>query len=90
MRNGTAGPSMPTTGRAPLCWTVIAVDGAGQGHGNCGHAHDTADEATACPWDPPRPVVCDLLVRQVRREIFERPFGPERPAPGQLDLWSAA
>jgi hypothetical protein len=89
MRNGTAGPAMPATGRAPLCWTVIAVDGAGHGHGYCGHAHATADEATACPWDPPRPVVCDLLVRQVRAEIFDRPLGPVRPAPGQLELWRA-
>lgn len=39
MRNGTAGPTLIATGRAPLCWTVIAVDGAGNGHGNCGHAH---------------------------------------------------
>ena len=39
MRNGTSGPVLATTGRAPLCWTVIAVDGAGNGHGNCGHAH---------------------------------------------------
>ena len=39
MRNGTAGPTLIATGRAPLCWTVIAVDGAGNGHGNCGHAY---------------------------------------------------
>lgn len=53
---------------AAMHWTVIAVDGAGQGHGYCGHRHATADEATRCPWDPPRPFVCDLLVRQVRSE----------------------
>lgn len=49
-------------------WTVIAVDGEGQGHGVCGHQHATADEATLCPWDPERPVVCDLLVRRVRTD----------------------
>lgn len=49
-------------------WTVIAVDGVGQGHGVCGHQHTSADEATRCPWDPDRPVVCDLLVRQVRTD----------------------
>lgn len=53
---------------AALHWTVIAVDGEGHGHGVCGHQHATADEATLCPWDPERPEVCDLLVRQVRTD----------------------
>jgi hypothetical protein len=60
---------------ARLIWTVIAVDGAGQGHGTCGHEHATADEATLCPWDPERPVVCDLLVRQVRADDGRRRRG---------------
>lgn len=50
-------------------WTVIAVDAEGHGHGMCGHEHATADEATLCPWDPERPEVCDLLVRQVRAGV---------------------
>lgn len=66
---------------APLVWTVIAVDGNGQGHGMCGHEHETADEATACPWDPERPFVCDLLVRQVRAGIQA-----QLARPGQLAM----
>jgi hypothetical protein len=63
---------------ATLVWTVIAVDGEGHGHGVCGHHHATADEATLCPWDPePRPLVCDLLVRQVRTD---------QPRAGQLAM----
>lgn len=55
--------------RAPLTWVVIAVLGTGQGIGDCGHQHETADEATLCPWTPdPWPEQCDLLVRQVRAD----------------------
>ncbi len=83
---------------AALHWEVCAVDGAGQGHGRCGHRHATADEATACPWDPERPVVCDLLVRQVRTDQPRRGGGADRPlrqreAPAasmQLGLFGAA
>lgn len=57
---------------AALVWTVIAVDGHGHGHGTCGHEHATADEATLCPWDPERPLVCDLLVREVRPGAIAR------------------
>ena len=62
-------------------WTVIAVDAVGQGHGTCGHEHSTADEATMCPWDPERPVVCDLLVRRVRADD-----GRRRPQAAQLAM----
>ena len=58
---------------AALHWVVIAVLGNGRGAGTCGHEHATADEATACPWTPePWPVVCDLLVRQVRSDDGRR------------------
>ena len=65
----------------PLVWTVIAVDGEGHGHGTCGHEHASADEATRCPWDPERPIVCDLLVRQVRRGAIAA-----MSKPGQLAM----
>lgn len=56
------------------CWSVIAVLESGQGIGTCGHEHETAAEATVCPWTPePWPEVCDLLVRQVRRPSLAAP-----------------
>lgn len=57
-------------------WRVIAVDGAGHGHGSCGHYHATSDDAAACPWSPPGwddMTVCDLLVRQVRDDRVATP-----------------
>lgn len=58
---------------APRHWEVLAVLPDGHGYRlngfaqRCGHRHATQDEATMCPWTPdPWPVVCDLLVRQVR------------------------
>lgn len=55
--------------RATYVWRVIAVDAEGHGHGNCGHAHATQEEATICDWAPEGwddMPICDLLVRQVR------------------------
>lgn len=52
---------------APLVWQVIWVGGDGRGLGACGHRHGSADEATACPFEPSGlPDVCAGLVREVR------------------------
>lgn len=62
--------------RVRYVWRVIAVDGAGQGHGNCGHNHETQDAAMSCRWAPPGwdgMLVCDLLVRQVRDPRIDPP-----------------
>lgn len=71
---------------ARLCWAVIAVVASGDGLGTCGHGHETAEEATMCPWTPdPWPEVCDLLVRQVRADD-----GRRRRQPRQLSLFGHA
>src|SRR5690606_24748824 len=62
--------------RMKLVWRVIAVDGEGYGHGDCGHNHRTASAAVACKWAPPGwddILVCDLLVRQVRDPRIDSP-----------------
>lgn len=52
---------------APLVWQVIWVDANEHGLGACGHHHATADEATACAFEPDGlPVMCAGLIRQVR------------------------
>jgi hypothetical protein len=72
----------------PLCWQVISVLATGSGLGTCGHDHETADEATLCPWTPdPWPEVCDLLVRQVRRVSPEERARTEAKRPRQLPLF---
>lgn len=77
---------VPGGGRAvtaALCWSVIAVVPSGDGLGTCGHEHDTADEATMCPWTPEVwPETCDLLVREFRRDD-----GRERSRGRQLQLF---
>ena len=69
--------------RMKLVWRVIAVDGAGQGHGNCGHDHATSLEAVNCDWAPPGwddMPVCDLLVRQLRADGIDPPRTKTRRA----------
>ena len=79
MRNGTAGPTMPATGRAPLAWRVLGFTSDSTGamvrllhHGlwaECGHNHATQGEAEACPWEPaPPPTTYAGLVREVRAD----------------------
>lgn len=79
MRNGTAGPSMPTASRAPLAWRVLGFTSDAAGAmvrlrvggmwAECGHNHDTQAEAEACPWEPtPAPTTYAGLVRQVRAD----------------------
>lgn len=56
-----------------LAWRVIAVCADGSGLGNCGHNHRSKEAAVACPWTPdPWPDRCDLLVRQVRKDVPRR------------------
>lgn len=73
----------------PLVWQVIWIDADGRGLGACGHRHVTADEATACPFEPDDlPEVCAGLVRQFRdpdyRVLREGPARSHRRA--QLEL----
>jgi hypothetical protein len=61
-----------------VCWVVPLGDERdllthGRGVGECGHAHGTADEAFACPWEPtPLPPVGAGLVAQVRADDGRR------------------
>lgn len=69
--------------RIVLVWRVIAVDGNGQGHGDCGHNHKTKDAAVRCRWAPSGwddMLVCDLLVRQVRDRRIDTPRALARRA----------
>lgn len=51
----------------------------GHGVGDCGHDHDTAEEAFACPWEPsPLPEVGAGLVRQVRADDGRRRRGSQQ------------
>lgn len=62
--------------RVRYVWRVIAVLGNGHGHGDCGHDHETKDEAVVCRWAPADwndHIVCDLLVRQVRDRRIDPP-----------------
>ena len=71
---------------APLVWVVLWIDEVGHGHGTCGHRHASADEATACPWEPAEvPPVGAGLVRQVRDPLYVT-AGQELAAPRQLEL----
>lgn len=69
--------------RIRYVWRVLAVDDRGCGRGDCGHDHETQDEATECPWAPPGwhlMSCCDLLVRQVR----DRRIDPPRTKPARM------
>lgn len=62
--------------RAAYVWWVMAVLEDGRCIGNCGHDHETTDEATACDWAPldwDDYLVCDLLVRKVRDRRIDPP-----------------
>jgi hypothetical protein len=52
-----------------------------RGVGDCGHEHETAEEAYACPWEPsPLPPVGAGLVRQARADDGRQRRGAQQVA----------
>jgi hypothetical protein len=64
---------------------MIGVRTAGGFGADCGHYHDTADEAFACPWEPADPPELYAgIVRQVRDDRPDRAAGRIRQVQGTM------